>query len=1485
MNQFNNKMNMWYIIAVSALLLVCIVCMILGLTLSGDKYYQITYDEFEGVSFIGEISSGAKVKDGTIVKFAISIDRNKVAGDPVVKTNNQFILTPNENGLYSFTMKRDTIVTVDNIVRIEAYDVTFDGASTHTRFISEQGNTEAPITIKAGEPISFKVLPSVYCVGDPVVLANTTIIEPDENGVYTFVVNQNTNVTVTGVETEEPFYRRENCGDGSRTNPYKISRPIDLYSMADLIANGFYADVKFAYYELTADIDLNGEQLYIIGDATTETSLFAGHFNGNGHTVSNFFIEDYIIEQSAFTKVKLPYVGMFGYVASTAYGPAEISNLHIKNFTINVDRIDSAQKQPCCIGGLAGYVGGANIIGCSANGEITANASDQELSYIGGAVGVIESITIDGLGDFSAAIRSCSSEVEIIGEYGYIYGGGGIAGYAKSASEKNPCVVLNSYSTGNIEGAINAGGILGRGVEYTSVLNCYSTGDISAISYVPEGIELDHLTYAYGGGIVGYLETGGIVANSFALGKVFAESISVGADKAVTGDIIGGIQKAADSNLHDADAYAHNCYAKDMTLNNHFYRSVLGWEESDWVFADGEYPLINFEDSSITYTINVNFVENKENGAVENNAYTITATDVYMPMAFWNYQSEGLPEFYSWNGLRSYGYYFDKELTLKVPYSFVPTGNITLYAGFTDYNEVAGRYYVKLNEAGSGTYIELDPDGTLIMRRGAISYISYYTYDGELIRLYDNELLTSMFFEAGYIMSFVGMIEHTYGGEELVAYNRISYEQNVVLFGAKELPDFEYGVYYDGNKSFVFNTDGSVVIKGTSEYDGTFAYYPSAEGNSMVIVRSEEEKDNITVTLSGGKVTSISGVASDIKHIDAFKGTWEKPVAAHMQYTFDGIGVWNYEYFGYDATGNKVPVTVAVSGTYTVNGEGVAVMYKDGALYAEAKFENGTLKIDGESYFNSNSFTGVWLFNSKSPIEIKLDGITTNGYGTATINYGGKVGILEANYGFQDGKLYLFNGLSSLGELQYSDVTKTLDGKLYVISPDGVSASLKEVKLCLYDSFKGVWVSDNSVLSLVEFNGLGNYDIKGSADYLAINGNIRINGVSVGAYSVINGTLSGRFEYDSVTYDITYDLENNRIVVNESIYLVERDELLGLELIDEDGNEYVFDGRGYVNGGGTLVVNGAENYTYLIQNGNVIITGALNGSMSLDSFMLTLGVAEAKQLFLSGDFEGSWIVGGTEHGMLTLGKVGADGKTTGRFMNTTVEFVYDKSQKTLTFVWDGVVATVEAHKLETENITELSVKVDTTTYICMRSGADSYLDEYKGVYTGKDSVIVLDGFLNSRFGNATALIIGNKGDVYSIPYQIDKFGQIVFIRKGVTYNILIENPDGEFVGEAGKKNYDLLVPDNMYRRTVNGLKDNQEEIDENAVYNFDGVGGVYDGNYKLIYSYEIKKQTEEDILDLVLRAVFTDVKSGKKYNVVINYGSTDLTLYMTEIID
>lgn len=1509
--ELKGSMKIWYIVAAALMVAVCIVCMVLGLTLTGDKYYKLTYEEFEGVTYTSEILSGADVKDGTEVRFSIELDEVKVTGEPIVKTNDKFVLEADDNGQYSFIMKGDTTVKVDNIFAVDSYKVTFDEGEFRTKYKSEQGDTTKGITVRAGDEISFEVIKSVYYVGNYTVLANTTVLEP-KNGVYTVAVTENLNITVTGLETDKPFYQRENCGSGTPTNPYKLSRPIDLYSLADLIADGFYTNVMYAYYELTADIDMNGEQLYIIGDATTENSFFAGHFNGNNHKISNFFIEDYIVDQSTFTAVKLPYVGLFGVVSSSIEvdDVAEISNLHIENFKIYSDRTDIVDNG-CSIGGIAGYVAGASIIGCSAKGVIDVKGSEKIIeekvkdeqtgeetvvraipfTYVGGLVGIMESASPVGANDFYASIRSCASEIDVTGLGGYVACAGGIVGRLVSSSEKNGAAILNSYSIGDIYGAIFAGGIVGNMSQYCSVLNCYSIGDIYANSMVDIAYrELESFGTACAGGLVGYMGSGGIVANSFMKGSVSASSINPDSSTtkyAMSGDIIGFAVKQNMANLYDYDSDEYNCYANPTSVNKSFYKNDLKWEDSDWVFDGSTYPMINYAASSITYTITVNYVEVGEEGRMKENAHSLTVTDEYLSMGYWGYVTEEngsflLPEFHVWNGLRSFGYFFDKELKKKVPYSFVPTGDITLYAGFADYSQVAGVYYVFGFEFGNEFSIEFGLDGRLLLRGGAQSYESYYTFDGELVRLYDNALLSTimaaLYDNEFSVATMVAVKVATFGSYALQIH--FTSFNEVAILAVEEVDGFAYGEYYDGETRAVFGKNGIVKLVG-GEYDGKtlYPYYFSEDMDSIIIGVSEDIEKCPTVTIADGVVTGISGLASNLRIIDGFAGEWELTAPAQVQYVFDGIGAWKFELFDYN-NGEKVGVQTIASGSYVIE-NGVATL-KDlnGETYALAEIENGFITVDGKSYAAADSFTGVWIFNSKEPVEINFEGISTMGYGFAIVDYGNAVGTLDATYHVKGGKVQIFVENLMLGELEYSAKDKTLVGKLIVF---GEEVEIVTATLCRYDSFNGAWVSNDSTLSLVEFNGLGSYDLNGTDDYLSVKGNIKINGVSVGTYTVANGLLKGEFSFNGENYTLSYDYMYGNIVINE-VMLAEMDSLFGTTLIDENGNTYEFDGRGLLDGGGTLTVGGNNEYTYKLGDGVAEISGAQSGNLSLDTYMLTLGDAQAKQLFVNGDFEGSWIIGGTPQYAMTVGKVGANNIAVGTFNDgensIDMQYNYDPIRKTLSFMLGNAVITVTANKV-VENgvtITELSLAFDKETHVCMRSD-NTYFDEYKGVYEAEDSKIVLDGFMNSRFGGGTALIFEGE-DYASISYQIDDYGHIVFVDEGVTYYIFLESENGKYV--CGDKTYDLVVPSKLYRRTIYGL-DSQNEIDENVTYTFDGVNGVYDKNGKLVYTYVFKEETEDDKLKLVYRLLLTDEKSGKQYDAVIDYGSTDYTLSMTEI--
>ncbi|MDE6060381.1 MAG: hypothetical protein K2G31_02805, partial [Clostridia bacterium] len=978
---------------------------------------------------------------------------------------------------------------------------------------------------------------------------------------------------------------------------------------------------------------------------------------------------------------------------------------------------------------------------------------------------------------------------------------------------------------------------------------------------------------ACAGGIVGYMGSGGVVANSFTKGSASASSInpdSADTKYSMSGDIIGFAIKQNMTNLYDYDSDEYNCYANPTSLNEAFYKNDLKWEDSDWKFDGSTYPTINYAASSITYTITVNYVEVGEEGRAKDNAFSVSITDMYLSMGYWGYVTEAngnvlLPEFHVWNGLRSFGYFFDKELKHKVPYSFVPTGDITLYAGFADYTQVAGVYYVYGRAYDDEFSIELGLDGSAFLRGGAQSYESYYTFDGSLIRLYDNVLMGS---------TLVATKVATYDTWALQFYYSSFTSAGLVLLAIEEVEGFAYGVYYAGDASFAFGKNGMVTISGT-EYarELPFTYYFNDDSISIIEL-------GLVATVVDGVVTGISGLSSDLHMIDGFAGSWELNMPAQIQYVFDGKGAWRLELFDYNDKGVKVGVQTLASGTYTIENGVATLKDADEKVYASAEMVDGFLKVNGASYAVTDSFAGVWIFNSKEPVEINFGGINTLGYGFATVDYGNTVGTLDVTYHVKDGKVQIFVDNLMLGELEYFAKDKTLVGELIVFGDEVASA---EVTFCRYDSFKGVWVSNDSTLSLVEFNGLGSYNLNGTDSYLAVKGNITINGVNVGVYTLNGGMLTGTFTFGDKEYTLSYSYEYREVVIDD-VTLIPRDDLFGTTLIDDNGNTYEFDGRGLLAGGGTLTVGGTDKYTYKILGDTVEISGAQSGSLSLDTYMLTLGSAQAKQLFVNGDFEGSWIVGGTVQDTMTIGKVGANNIAYGTYNDGEnefdVQFAYDPLSRALSFELGSLAITVTANKVVEDGvtITELSLAYGEATFVCMNAN-NTYFDKYRGVYEAEDSMIVLDGFMNSRFGGGIALIFEGEESAL-ISYQVDKYGHIVFVNEGVIYYIFLEKEDGKYV--CDDKSYELSTPDRLYGVTVYGLNANNE-IDENVTYTFDGVNGVYDKDGKLAYTYVLNEQTDDYKLKNMYRLVLTDEKSGKQYNAVLDYGSTDYTLSLTAI--
>ena len=238
-------------------------------------------------------------------------------------------------------------------------------------------------------------------------------------------------------------------GEGTESSPFLIESAENLAFLSYMVNKG--VDTHGLYFTLTTDIDLNGSEdlpWYPIGmgnrwfsddgcDRISDPSfnvnnVFAGHFDGNGHSIYNLYVDG------------MDYAGLFG----------RISNWYNEGATIENVIIESGHVKGTYSGGIVGDCQGLVFItNCSNNAEIIGT------TVAGGIVG-----------SGTKAIRNCNNTGNVKGS---TKAGGIVATQAKTITE--------SFNSGdiNIEGEI-AGGIIGMSSSgLTIIQNCYNTGSLS----------------------------------------------------------------------------------------------------------------------------------------------------------------------------------------------------------------------------------------------------------------------------------------------------------------------------------------------------------------------------------------------------------------------------------------------------------------------------------------------------------------------------------------------------------------------------------------------------------------------------------------------------------------------------------------------------------------------------------------------------------------------------------------------------------------------------------------------------------------------------------------------------------------------------------------------------------------------------------------------------------------------------------------------
>lgn len=1121
--------------------------------------------------------------------------------------------------------------------------------------------------IGAGQTVTFTVKVSVFYEGTPSVYAGDTRLEPDSDGRYSVTVNENVKISVSGLALKSSSMD----GDGdSIDDPFLITEAIDLIYIAQQVNLGNSAYI-YGFYSLQNDIDCLGEKLDVIGNGELDQAVFAGYFNGNGHTISNYRIET---DSSK-------YVGLFGILQADTVSSqgGTVNNLKLKDFTMTV----SATGVSCFCGSLVGYGMGGNLMLCSAeNGRIELHADYNSFAYVGGLIGIQQALDYNSLAYYSS-VSYCTSDVDVSCNSGSVYAAGGITGYLSASSQLVTASVNNSYSTGSVHGALHTGGVVGHLAAGTSVINCYSIGAVSAQSFAKDPINSLAFCYAYAGGVAGYSEPDCVISESFSASSISVKA-SLGSDYEMRGGVLAGFEEPGEYELASNAVTVFNCsYAEggadgDIVLTGSGYlKDVLNWKDEDWSFSQGGYPTINTADAG-DFTFTVSFRFGETDGSDGGSDVEISGFDVYMPLSYWYSAGEmgGIPSRLTGeegDGRISWGYFFDAGYTLPVPESFIPTRDITLYAAVADVSQIAGEYILDVDGDGGRLTLTLGADGrTLTYSDAGGSSTSYYIYDGKMIILGD-----------------VRLARYAAGGADMDKYSLYDFFATpdngrlVIIGGVYENDDGDETAYFTASSPLIA-VSADISLDGRYT-DGESIYEFRADGTG--IKRTGTLTEDIAYTLTGGalKVKSASGELDGavqdgkitlggkaLSATDAFYGGWSISFGASRTYTFDGFGGWSYSYYGYRYSGGTYSRVYyeRLSGSYTVT-DGVA--HLSGGLEGSAVLEDGCLHVsiggDKAVYYRDGSFCGTWIYEDYG-LTLKLEGIGASGVGTAHIEYEYSNGIIEKyalTYALDEldgGTVCLYYGSEAFGYMSYLPSRGTLNATIYV-GPLG--SFMQNVDLRRVDEYAGAWIGESAELPLLSFDGLGGY-----LGVLTVNG-------EVVPYTLDERTLEGSFAYGGRVYLISYDEVSGRITVSGEEY--RRADAFGeLVLTDKDGGIYTFDGRGELALGGKLIVSGASGssagYMYRLDGETVRIyrdgteVGTIVKDTDRNEYVLTLDGGEGVGLRIKTRFTGVWAMNGSITNMV-IGSMGLDGKLDGTVKGGDAVTFERLDDMTLRFKYSG----------------------------------------------------------------------------------------------------------------------------------------------------------------------------------------------------------------------
>lgn len=1100
----------------------------------------------------------------------------------------------------------------------EPCTVTFESGEGYSFDASVENGGE----IESGKTLTFTVEVGGLYTGEPLVYINDVPTSPASDGIYYVKVMENTSVRVTGVRKDVSMMP----GMGTLDSPFQVSKPIDLLYIAEQVNSG-NRTYQTANYSLINDIDCKGVELEVIGNDPDNDKFFSGSFTSdyNPETGVNY---RYSISNFTINTEGTNYVGLFGAVFAdlSVDSSGLFYGITLENFEINANMYTSnAETQTIACGSLVGYGVGTTMYLCEAsNGEINISGDSGYFSFVGGLMGYQQGYYFTEYGEAAPSeISYAKVDVDINILSGLVLSAGGISGHlATNYPFGAVASIHNSYSTGDVTGAIRVGGIAGSLGQYTTVSNCYATGLIVANSHQNNNNVLwkdSEYCIAHAGGIVGFAENDSIAHDNFFGGEDVEATAVTNNESAVAGEentgnkfafasfsVGGGYEKGYISADSQKFVDIDNISSKDINLAEiDCFTKALSWQDYDWVFTANEYPKLNYDatEESIKLSMTLRYVAPSEpqTSVIVNAGNFITHTffdsgiesaSSYVPMG--NFFATGsLPFYYTAdNGYLSYGYFFDEACTQRVPYAYMPEKNITLYVGFADPTPLVGEYYYKA-ENGKVVTLDFQADGRVTYTDGCNELTTTYSFDGENV-LVDGARLTRY-----------------YLGNVIVDENATDTFQDA---------NFDLYRYY------YYNFAGKWTEDGVTLYDGVYF--------------TEE------------KPLTASKTAPQTETVDPIVGTWIISATLPATTTFNADGTYT----------NSIGGELVSRGTYAF-ADGVYTMSVNGSAFATLTMENGLLTFNNPEldityqYSREGSYTGLWKGDN---FTIALNGIGVDGRGTAVLTYEDESTLnLLYEEAETDGYMAIYvaeNGKNGdlFGYFYYDARSNVLQATL----SDAESATgFTLCTLLVFDDYRGEWITESEDFGNAEFifDGMGLYG----------NGSVKIikDGVSTTVLYALNSkTLEGTFNYGGKEWAMALDVFNESLFIQENTNLERKDQFANIDYVDENGNRYAFDGKGNLSLGGKLTVNGETEYTYKYDGTDYLVYEDINGdaigSIALASNYVSLTINETeRKLFIANDLMGEWAISG-EFALFVIGPTDTNGVITATYRGHNTKLTY-----------------------------------------------------------------------------------------------------------------------------------------------------------------------------------------------------------------------------------